>query len=54
MTWSTPTAEQRAERDERILELWALGETRQEIARRFDLTPERISQIVNGHGKGWR
>lgn len=42
------------QRNERILELWALGASRAVIAREVDLTPQRISQIVNSFGCGWR
>jgi transcriptional regulator with XRE-family HTH domain len=36
------------------MELWQLGWSRRAIAERFDLTPQRISQIVNNFGYGWR
>jgi hypothetical protein len=42
--WLTPT--ERAKRDGRIRELWAMGWTRQELADEFDLTPQRVDQIV--------
>jgi len=44
----------RIKRDEHIMELWAMGESREEIAEQVDLSPQRVSQIVNGFGAGWR
>jgi DNA-binding NarL/FixJ family response regulator len=44
----------RIARDEHIMELWAMGESREEIAEQVDLSPQRVSQIVNGFGAGWR
>jgi len=52
MTWLSKA--ERDARDAHVLELWAMGYSRQEIARWVDLTPQRVSQIVNGFGKGWR
>lgn len=46
--WSNP--DDRARRDGHILELWAMGEPRDAIADRFDITPQRVSQIVNRVG----
>lgn len=46
--------EEQESRNVRIMELWALGYSRQAIAERVDLTPQRISQIVNNFGYGWR
>jgi hypothetical protein len=46
--------EEQESRNVRIMELWALGYSRQAIAERVDLTPQRISQIVNSFGEGWR
>jgi hypothetical protein len=43
----------RIARDELIMELWEMGVSREEIAERVDLTPQRVSQIVNGFGAGW-
>ena len=42
--WLTPI--ERAKRDGRIRELYAMGWTRQELADEFDLTPQRVDQIV--------
>jgi hypothetical protein len=42
--WLTPV--ERAKRDGRLRELWAMGWTRQELADEFDLTPQRVDQIV--------
>lgn len=44
----------RAARNERIMELWEMGVPREEIAEKVDLTPQRVSQIVNSFGAGWR
>jgi DNA-binding NarL/FixJ family response regulator len=52
--WRYRTKAQRDKRDTAILELWAMGLDRREIARRFDLTPDRISQIVLSYGGGFR
>lgn len=54
MTWDAPTAEQRVTRNEKIRELWELGVSREEIARITDLSPQRISQIVNAFGETFR
>ena len=43
-TWLKPT--EREKRDGHIRELWAMGWTRQELADEFDLTPQRVDQIV--------
>jgi hypothetical protein len=43
----------RPKRDAHIMELWALGLTREEIGERVDLTPQRVSQIVHSFGVGW-
>lgn len=42
--WLTPS--QREARDEHIRELWAMGRTRRELAEEFNVTPQRIDQIV--------
>jgi hypothetical protein len=42
--WLTPI--ERAKRDGRIRELYAMGWDRREIAAVFDLTPQRVDQIV--------
>lgn len=52
MSWLPAAAIE--QRNERILELWAMGASRGEIARLVDLTPQRVSQIVNSFGCGWR
>lgn len=44
----------RENRNEHVIELWAMGFDRHEIAELVDLTPQRISQIVNSFGAGWR
>jgi hypothetical protein len=43
----------RVARDEHIMELWEMGKPREEIAELMDLSPQRISQIVNSFGAGW-
>lgn len=43
-TWLTPI--ERAKRDGRIRELYAMGWARQELADEFDVTPQRVDQIV--------
>lgn len=50
--WSRVT--DRIARDEQIMEWWAIGKPREWIAEQVDLTPVRVSQIVNGFGAGWR
>jgi hypothetical protein len=43
-TWTSPS--EREKRDGRIRELYAMGHSRRELADIFDLTPQRIDQIV--------
>ena len=43
--WLSPP--KREARDEHIRELYAMGKTRRELAEMFDLTPQRIDQIVS-------
>jgi Mor family transcriptional regulator len=43
-TWLKPT--EREKRDGHIRELWATGWNRRELANEFDLTPQRVDQIV--------
>ena len=50
--WSD--ARKRAERDGHIMELWEMGYSREDIAEKVDLTVQRVSQIVNSFGAGWR
>jgi hypothetical protein len=52
--WRYRTKEERDKRDAAIMELHAMGLDRRTIARRFDLTPDRISQIVLSYGGGFR
>jgi hypothetical protein len=40
----TPT--EREKRDGHIRELYAMGWTKQELAERYDITPQRVHQIV--------
>ena len=54
LEWRWLSPDERAERNEWIMELWAMGETREQIAEKVDLTPQRVSQVVNGFGAGWR
>ena len=44
----------RIARDQQIMEWWAMGKSREWIAEQVDLSPMRISQIVNNFGAGWR
>ena len=44
--WRWLTATERAKRDGRIRELYAMGWNRQELADEFDLTRQRVDQIV--------
>jgi DNA-binding CsgD family transcriptional regulator len=53
-TWRWLTPEEREKRNEHILELWAMGYSRIEIAEKMDITAQRVSQIVNSFGAGWR
>jgi hypothetical protein len=48
------SAAEMAARNARIMELFAMGYGRRYIAEVVDLTPARISQIVNAFGYGWR
>jgi hypothetical protein len=48
-TWTDPATRQA--RNVAILELWAMGFSRQEIAEQYDLTPVRIGQIINDFGQ---
>jgi hypothetical protein len=52
MSWLT--AAEIAARNARIMELYAMGFGRRAIAKAVDLTPARVSQIVNSFGYGWR
>ncbi len=52
--WRWLSPEEREKRNEHILELWAMGYSRQIIAAEMDLTVQRISQIINDFGAGWR
>lgn len=56
MTWHPrPETRRRFEdRNTQILEWWAMGKDRRWIAAQVDLTPQRVSQIVNSFGSGWR
>ena len=47
--WKPPS--QRLERDELIREKFALGWSLQDLAKEYDLTPQRIWQIVNYYRK---
>ena len=47
-TWTSPS--EREARNVAIYELWQLGWSRQRIAERYDLSPQRISQIVSEFG----
>jgi hypothetical protein len=51
MSWLTRAEQEK--RNEHIMELWAMGYDRQYIAKIVDLTPARISQIVNSFGCGF-
>jgi Mor family transcriptional regulator len=51
-TWTDPATRQA--RNEHIIELWQLGYSRRDIARHYDISPARVSQIVNSFGCGWR
>jgi Mor family transcriptional regulator len=44
--WIWLKAAERAKRDGHIRELYAMGWTKQEIAERYDITPQRVYQIV--------
>ena len=46
------TRERLEKRDAQIREWWAMGLSRQEIAERVDLTPQRVWQIATGYVKG--
>jgi len=52
MSWLT--AAEQAARNAHIMELYAMGYGRKAIATIVDLTPARVSQIVNSFGYGWR
>lgn len=52
MSWFSPTNVEA--RRAHVMELYALGYDRKEIAERVDITPQRVSQIVNSFGYGWR
>ena len=49
-TWTWTSPEERKARNVQIMEWWELGVPRDEIARRVDVTPQRISQIVTSFG----
>lgn len=46
-TWTSPS--ERAKRDAHIRELYAMGISKKEIAEQYDLTVQRVHQII---GKG--
>jgi hypothetical protein len=50
MTWTWLSPEEREKRNQHVLELWQMGYSRQEIAGRVDVTPQRVSQIVLSFG----
>jgi hypothetical protein len=50
VTWRWLTPEQREKRNAEVMELWAFGYSRQQIARIVDLTPQRVGQIVSSFG----
>jgi hypothetical protein len=52
VSWLTP--DQIKARNEHIFELYQMGYDRQHIAEVVDLTPQRVSQIINSFGYGWR
>jgi len=52
MSWLS--AAEMAARNVHIMELFAMGYGRRDIAKLVDLTPQRVSQIVNAFGCGWR
>ena len=45
--WKWLSPPKREARNEAIRELYAMGKTRRELAEMFDLTPQRIDQIVS-------
>ncbi|MGH2373017.1 MAG: hypothetical protein ACRDIC_06005 [bacterium] len=51
--WGEMTKEAMEKRNGHVMELYAMGHDRQSIAHIVGLTPQRISQIVNGFGYGW-
>lgn len=51
MTWSWLTPEERADRNVEVMELWAFGYSKKQIAVIVGLTPQRIGQIVNSFGE---
>ncbi len=48
------TKQERKDRDIGIMEKWQLGWSREAIAEHYDLTVQRISQIVNSFGATFR
>jgi hypothetical protein len=52
MSWLTRAEQEK--RNEHIFELYDMGHDRQYIADRVGLTPQRISQILNDRGYGYR
>ena len=50
MTWRYSTPEAREKRDAAIMEKWAMGWDHRDLAWEFDLTPQRIGQIINSFG----
>ena len=53
-TWTWTSPEERKARNVQIMEWWELGVPRDEIARRVDVTPSRVSQIVSDFGCTFR
>lgn len=46
MTWTWLKPTEREKRDGHIRELYAIGKDRRELAELFDVTPQRVDQIV--------
>jgi hypothetical protein len=52
MSWFTRAEQEK--RNAHIMELYAMGHDRRYIAEKVDLTPQRVSQIINDFGYGYR
>ncbi len=54
LVWGSVTKADIEGRNAHVMELYAMGWSRRELADRFMLTPQRISQIVNDFGYTFR
>ena len=52
--WRWLSPQEKEKRAAGIMEKWEMGWSREAIAKHYDLSRQRVSQIVNSFGAGWR